>query len=245
MQEFVLFGKKEQTDVIWVDNEGNHFYIHRVMLELKCNTFRDIQWDEKTTVITTTFSKDASHDFLKLLYFNELYLYELRLVLDVYKICIQYDASCVKKCVKKIKSWITTELIPLDSESESNLIEIANLMALFKETEVLTLLFPFFTSKCLTDVQFKKLNSQFKDIFLYRHFVDGTRKGLVVTGTIDTALTSTSIIGNSTLIGNSTIDTSIIGNSNITGSNNYSKYCFRNTTKKRSTKKKSTTRKRH
>ncbi len=236
MQEFVLFGKKEQTDVIWVDNEGNHFYIHRVMLELKCNTFRDIQWDEKTTVITTTFSKDASHDFLKLLYFNELYLYELRLVLDVYKICIQYEASCTQKCIKKIKSWITTKVIPFDSETEASIIEITNLMALFKEADVLTLLFPFFKLNCLTDVQFKKLNSQFKDIFLYRHFVDEVRKGPGLTGTIDTALTSTSIIGT---IGNSIIGTSITGNSTtITGNYpNLYPYCHRNT-KKRSTKKK-------
>lgn len=169
-EEFILFGSKEQTDVIWQDKENNEYYIHRLTLEMRSEVFRDANfWEkDKRTIIKTEFSKGASLEFLKLLYCIDVKDFKISLtnLLEVWQMCTQYNVY-MDKCYKTIKNILDKNHRFAIDRKDINFIDIANFAALTKQNDVLKLLFPhIMRERSLTSVQFNKLNNEFKNEFL-------------------------------------------------------------------------------
>lgn len=156
-KQVVLFGPKEQTDVIWLDRDKNEFYIHRLILQLKSICFQELDFKDP---IETNYSYEATFDFLYLCYHNEITTTELGVLIEVFKICQQYDCF-VKKCCAKIKLLITaqTEL--------SLLIEIGNLACEFNQYDLFVSVYPSIMKQTsLNKEHFLLLTPNFKDRFL-------------------------------------------------------------------------------
>ncbi len=164
-EEFVLFGSKDQTDVIWYDKDNNEFYVHKLILQMKSSIFRDLEWDEKKTIIKTEFSKEANLQFLQLLYTSTFTIQQDNL-LEVYTMCMKYNVN-EKRCFYTMRSLIISNKLPIDDEKSLNLIDIANFASTFKQPKLLTLLMPRIMKEGnLTKEQFRKINIGFKDVYL-------------------------------------------------------------------------------
>ncbi len=162
MQEFVLFGPKERTDVIWMDQEDNKYFVHRLVLEMRSKIFEDLKWEE-TTIIKSTFSPMATLEFLKLCYCVTLNDYEIpRFVLvEVCKLCFQYDVY-TKECTK----WLITFI---RKANDHELIEICNFAGCFQQDDLFQSLSVIFQNKLfLTQEILPQLSMEFKNgFFMY------------------------------------------------------------------------------
>ncbi len=171
-EEFVLFGSKEQTDVIWLDKDNNEFYIHKLVLEMRSKVLCNIEWEkDKKTIIKTEFSKSASLEFLQLLYCIDIKEFQItnKNLMEVCKICFQYDVH-TRKCYKTIKKLLNSHMLPIDHETDLNLIQIANCAAIFKQMNVIRLVCPrLMREKFLSSQQMNKLTNEFKQMFLLTH----------------------------------------------------------------------------
>jgi hypothetical protein len=167
VDEYVLFGNKENCDLIVTSREGSFFYLHAIMLQVQSGVFRDLEWNSKMTV-SFDHSTEACHLFFKLLYENWvpnlLVGVEISLLLQVWKIAFQYDVSHYCEC-------IADELeLNLKSQSVEELIEIANTASFVKSESTMLRLFSYLLQPgVLTLLQLQNLDTRFKDFYLMEH----------------------------------------------------------------------------
>lgn len=58
---------QEKSDVKWLDGQGNEYRLHSVMLIHSSPVFKDLTWENETTV-PTTYSREATEIFTRFLY---------------------------------------------------------------------------------------------------------------------------------------------------------------------------------
>lgn len=157
----VLFGSKERTDVIWIDSELNEYYIHRLILEMRSDVFRNHEW-ETNTVFKTKFSPKASLEFLKLIYcFNiATHVIDQAALIEVSRICFQYNVY-TKECIDWIEKKLQTD------EVDNEFIDTCNFVADFQQTDlmknIIDILKPRLT---LTNTTLRGLSLGFKNMLI-------------------------------------------------------------------------------